>query len=68
MLVTFVYCMFFCVVLYNNNIGSDYNKSNSKISIEMGYLTIFIMCTLIILNIVLILNPVHRDGEFVDIY
>jgi len=28
MVVTFIYCMFFCVILYNNNIASDEIKSN----------------------------------------
>jgi hypothetical protein len=32
----------------------------------MGYLTIFIMCTLAILNIILILNPINKDGEIID--
>lgn len=67
-LLIFANSIFFSIILYNNNIDLDENKRNQKISIEMGYLTIFIMCTLIVLNVILILNPIHRDGELIDIY
>ena len=58
MLVIFVNSMFVCYALFNHEDEKQY---------ELGYLTIFIICTLLILNVLLTLNPIQRE-EADDMY
>jgi len=52
MTVIFIYSIFLSYALFNHFDQKQY---------ELGYLTIFIMTTLLILNVILTLNPIHRD-------
>jgi hypothetical protein len=52
MFVVFPYFIFMSYSLFNHLDPKQY---------ELGYLTIFIMTTLFVLNVVLTLNPIYRD-------
>lgn len=56
MILIFVYSIFLSYALFNHHDPKQY---------ELGYLTIFIFSTLLILNVILTLNPIRRD-EGVD--
>lgn len=58
MLVIFINAIFICYALFNHQDEKQY---------ELGYLTIFIICTLLILNVLLTLNPIQRE-EADDMY
>ena len=52
MCVIFMYSIFFSYALFNHTDARQY---------ELGYLTIFILSTLLVLNIILTLNPIYRE-------
>ena len=58
MLVIFLNAIFICFALFNRQDDKQH---------EMGYLAIFIICTLLILNVLLTLNPIQRE-EADDMY
>lgn len=58
MAVIFMYAIFFAYALFNHMDPRQY---------ELGYLTIFIISTLLVLNVILTLNPIYRE-EGVDSY
>jgi len=58
MAVIFMYSIFFAYSLFNHTDPKQY---------ELGYLTIFIISTLLVLNVILTLNPIYRE-EGVDSY
>jgi hypothetical protein len=53
MFIVFPYAIFMSYSLFNHFDPKQY---------ELGYLTIFIMSTLFVLNVVLTLNPIYRDN------
>ena len=54
MLVIFINAIFICYALFNHRDEKQY---------ELGYLTIFIISTLLILNVLLTLNPIQREEQ-----
>jgi len=52
MIIIFPYSMILSYALFNHHDPKQY---------ELGYLTIFIMSTLLVLNVVLTLNPIYKD-------
>jgi hypothetical protein len=52
MMVIFINASFLCYALFNHFDEKQY---------ELGYLTIFIICTLLLLNVLLTLNPISRE-------
>lgn len=52
MVIIFINSIFICYALFNHSDEKQY---------ELGYLTIFIISTLLILNVLLTLNPIQRE-------
>lgn len=52
MIIIFPYSMILSYALFNHHDPKQY---------ELGYLTIFIISTLLVLNVVLTLNPIYKD-------
>ena len=52
-------CVFLTLALFNFDDSKQY---------ELGYLAIFIICTLLVLNVIVTLNPIERYDQGVDMY